>query len=73
MPRVHLVRSQYATGLTHTDGPLACILGSGIICVDILVRNFSSNKSFSIQDSVYFQASSFSLSFGVMVWMLQVF
>lgn len=45
----------------------ACVLGSSIICIDLLVRLFPGKANFRIQDSNVFLACSLSLSFGVMV------
>lgn len=46
---------------------LACILGSSIICIDLLIQKLPGKRDFRIQDSNAFLASSLSLSFGVMV------
>lgn len=54
-------------GPSLTRAPPACCFGATIICVDFLVRLIPSQKSFRIQDSNAFLASSLSLSFGVMV------
>lgn len=48
----------------------ACILGAGIICVDVVVRRFPRMEGFSITESDGFLSASLSLSFGVMVWLL---
>lgn len=45
----------------------ACVLGAGIICVDIVVERFFGIKSFRIADSNGFLSGSLSLSAGVMV------
>ena len=45
----------------------ACVLGAGIICIDVVVRLFPGKKQFKIQDSHVFLSASLSLSFGVMV------
>ena len=45
----------------------ACILGSFVICVDLLIRRLPGKQSFRINESGPFLASSLSLSFGVMV------
>ncbi|RFU29179.1 hypothetical protein B7463_g7166, partial [Scytalidium lignicola] len=45
---------------------IACVFGSSIICVDILVRRLRRGSKFKIEDSNAFLASSLSLSFGVM-------
>ncbi|KAM3073713.1 Zinc transporter [Clarireedia jacksonii] len=47
---------------------VACVIGSCIICVDILIRCFPSKRNFRIQDSNAFLAASLSLSFGVMIF-----
>lgn len=46
------------------------MLGSSIICIDLLVRHIPHQgcREFRIQDSNVFLSSSLSLSFGVMVW-----
>ncbi|KAI0180167.1 ZIP zinc transporter-domain-containing protein [Hypoxylon sp. FL1284] len=48
---------------------VACVIGSAIICVDVVVRLFPGKKNFRIQDSNTFLACSLSLSFGVMLFM----
>src|SRR5690554_6648510 len=55
---------QYAVRLTLYA---ACVIGSSIICVDLLLRRIRKWEDFSIQDSSHFLACSMSLSFGVMV------
>ena len=45
----------------------ACVVGSSIICVDLVVQRIPGQRNFRIQDSNAFLASSLSLSFGVMV------
>ena len=50
-----------------TDHPEACVVGSSIICVDLLIQCFPRGKDFRIEDSNSFLSSSLSLSFGVMV------
>ncbi|KAL7819377.1 ZIP zinc transporter domain-containing protein [Trichoderma aethiopicum] len=47
---------------------VACVLGSSIICIDLLVRLFPGKANFRIQDSNVFLACSLSLSFGVMLF-----
>ncbi|KAG4027154.1 hypothetical protein MFRU_032g00200 [Monilinia fructicola] len=47
---------------------VACVIGSCIICIDLLIRCISSKKNFRIQDSNSFLAASLSLSFGVMIF-----
>ncbi|RAL60600.1 hypothetical protein DID88_009795 [Monilinia fructigena] len=47
---------------------VACVIGSCIICIDLLIRYISSKKNFRIQDSNSFLAASLSLSFGVMIF-----
>ncbi|KAF2456355.1 ZIP zinc transporter-domain-containing protein [Lineolata rhizophorae] len=47
---------------------VACVLGSSIICVDLLIRLIPGKKNFKIQDSNPFLSSSLSLSFGVMLF-----
>src|SRR5271155_5059009 len=46
----------------------ACIIGAGIICVDMFVRLFPRMHSFSIAESDTFLSASLSLSFGVMLF-----
>ncbi|KAI0874793.1 Zinc/iron permease [Hypoxylon argillaceum] len=48
---------------------IACVLGAGIICVDVIVRLFPGKSNFRVQDSNTFLACSLSLSFGVMLFM----
>ncbi|KAI0834776.1 Zinc/iron permease [Hypoxylon sp. FL0890] len=48
---------------------VACVIGSAIICVDVVVRLIPGKKTFRIQDSNIFLACSLSLSFGVMLFM----
>ncbi|KAI0480241.1 ZIP zinc transporter [Xylariaceae sp. FL0804] len=48
---------------------IACVLGGGIIYVDILVRLIPGKSDFRVQDSNTFLACSLSLSFGVMLFM----
>ena len=50
-----------------TDHPEACVAGSSIICIDLLIQCFPQGKNFRIEDSDSFLSSSLSLSFGVMV------
>ncbi|KAI8634718.1 Zinc/iron permease [Xylariaceae sp. FL1651] len=45
---------------------IACVIGAGVICVDVFVRLLPGQKNFRIQDSNTFLACSLSLSFGVM-------
>ncbi|KFY12434.1 hypothetical protein V492_03885 [Pseudogymnoascus sp. VKM F-4246] len=47
---------------------IACVVGSSIICIDLLLRRIPRWKNFSIQDSSLFLACSMSLSFGVMIF-----
>ncbi|CAO1603520.1 Zinc transporter [Xanthoria calcicola] len=47
---------------------LACIVGSGIIYVDLVVQRIPGKRTFRIQDSNTFLSSSLSLSFGVMLF-----
>ncbi|KAH8805576.1 ZIP zinc transporter [Xylogone sp. PMI_703] len=53
--------------MTAVSG-IACVFGSSIICVDILVRWLRRGSKFKIEDSNKFLASSLSLSFGVMMF-----
>lgn len=46
---------------------LACVAGSSIICVDLIIRHIPGKRNFRIQDSNAFLSGSLSLSFGVMV------
>lgn len=54
-----------ATGLTLCF--TACILGSAVICVDLVLRKFSHHKTFQIANSNNFLSASLCLSAGVMV------
>ncbi|KAJ9203224.1 hypothetical protein DTO164E3_2695 [Paecilomyces variotii] len=45
----------------------ACILGSSVICVDLIVRKCSSRKDFDITSNNAFLAASMSLSAGVLL------
>lgn len=45
----------------------ACVVGSSIICIDLLVRHIPGKSNFRVQDSNAFLSASLSLSFGVMV------
>ncbi|CAG8924556.1 unnamed protein product [Penicillium salamii] len=47
---------------------IACVLGSSIICVDVLVRVLSRRKSFQIANSSNFLSASLCLSAGVMLF-----
>ncbi|THV49698.1 hypothetical protein BGAL_0183g00170 [Botrytis galanthina] len=47
---------------------IACVIGSCIICIDLLIRYIPSKKNFRIQDNNAFLAASLSLSFGVMIF-----
>ena len=49
---------------------IACVVGSSIICVDLIVQRIPSKQDFRIQDSDAFLSASLSLSFGVMVSIL---
>lgn len=53
--------------MTAVSG-IACVLGSSIICIDVLVRLFPGKRGFKIQDSHGFLSASLSLSFGVMLF-----
>ena len=46
---------------------IACVFGSSIICVDLIIQHIPGKQNFRIQDSNVFLSSSLSLSFGVMV------
>ncbi|KAF2144164.1 uncharacterized protein K452DRAFT_316899 [Aplosporella prunicola CBS 121167] len=48
---------------------IACIIGASIICVDILIRLIPSQRNFRIQDSNAFLSCSFSLTFGLMLFL----
>ncbi len=61
---VSKVRGKQATSLNLFS---ACVVGSSIICVDLIVRHIPGKSNFRIQDSNIFLSSSLSLSFGVMV------
>lgn len=45
----------------------ACVVGSSIICVDLIIQRIPGKRNFRIQHSNAFLSSSLSLSFGVMV------
>ncbi|KAL8674431.1 MAG: hypothetical protein Q9168_001164 [Polycauliona sp. 1 TL-2023] len=47
---------------------LACIVGSSIINVDLIIQRIPGKRSFRIQDSDTFLSASLSLSFGVMLF-----
>ena len=47
--------------------PLACVAGSSIICVDLLLQKIPRMRNFRIQESSSFLSASLSLTFGVMV------
>ncbi|KAJ5964816.1 Zinc/iron permease [Penicillium vulpinum] len=47
---------------------VACVLGSSIICIDVLVRAISRRKSFQIANSSNFLSASLCLSAGVMLF-----
>ncbi|KAJ5122712.1 hypothetical protein N7448_003845 [Penicillium atrosanguineum] len=47
---------------------VACVLGSAVICVDLVLRQFSHNKSFQIANSNNFLSASLCLSAGVMLF-----
>lgn len=47
---------------------IACVFGSSIICVDLIIQHIPGKKNFRIQDSNAFLSSSLSLSFGVMLF-----
>lgn len=46
---------------------IACVVGSSIICVDLIIQCIPTKRNFRIQDSDAFLSASLSLSFGVMV------
>jgi ZIP family zinc transporter len=46
---------------------IACVLGSSVICVDVVVQVLSRRKSFQIANSSNFLSASLCLSAGVMV------
>ncbi|KAH0603514.1 uncharacterized protein H6S33_007836 [Morchella sextelata] len=47
---------------------LACVVGSSIICLDLITRQVPRWKHFSIRESTTFLSASLSLSFGVMFY-----
>lgn len=47
---------------------LACIVGSSIICVDLIIQRIPGKRNFRIQDNNTFLSASLSLSFGVMLF-----
>ncbi|GFF28883.1 zinc-regulated transporter 3 [Aspergillus udagawae] len=47
---------------------IACVLGSSLICIDVLLRRFSRRKSFRIVNSNGFLSASLCLSAGVMLF-----
>ncbi|PGH13383.1 hypothetical protein AJ79_03662 [Helicocarpus griseus UAMH5409] len=47
---------------------VACVLGSSIICVDVIANNCCGYKNFRIADSNVFLSSSLSLSSGVLLF-----
>ncbi|KAE8352961.1 Zinc/iron permease [Aspergillus coremiiformis] len=47
---------------------VACILGSAVICVDVLLRHFSKGKGFQIVNNNAFLSASLCLSAGVMLF-----
>ncbi|EIT78719.1 zinc transporter [Aspergillus oryzae 100-8] len=47
---------------------VACILGSAVICVDVLLRHFSRGKGFQIVNNNAFLSASLCLSAGVMLF-----
>ncbi|KAF2235803.1 hypothetical protein EV356DRAFT_499467 [Viridothelium virens] len=47
---------------------IACIIGSLIICVDVIVRFIPGKRNFKIEENNSFLSSSLSLSFGVMLF-----
>lgn len=46
---------------------IACVFGSSIICIDLIIQHIPGKQNFRIQDSNVFLSSSLSLSSGVMV------
>lgn len=56
--------------LSRSDCITACVAGSSIICVDLLIQRIPGKRHFRIQDSNIFLSSSLSLTFGVMVSVL---
>ena len=50
-----------------TNTAIACVFGSSIICVDLIIQHIPGKQNFRIQDSNVFLSASLSLSFGVMV------
>ncbi|KAM0794102.1 Zinc/iron permease [Usnea florida] len=53
--------------MTAVSG-VACVFGSSIICVDLMIQHIPGKQNFKIQDSNTFLSSSLSLSFGVMLF-----
>lgn len=47
---------------------LACIIGSSIICIDLITRYIPKLRSFKVRKSKTFLSASLSLSFGVMIF-----
>ena len=61
-------------GPWHSDAdlPVACIIGAGIVCIDVLATKFLGAKAFKLVESQAFLSSSLSLSAGVLVWCLEI-
>ncbi|KAA8652404.1 hypothetical protein EYZ11_002885 [Aspergillus tanneri] len=47
---------------------VACVLGSSVICIDVLLRRFSHRKNFQIVNNNAFLSASLGLSAGVMLF-----
>lgn len=53
---------------SHFSFMLACVLGSAVICADIVLRRVTHDTKFEIANSSNFLSASLCLSAGVMVY-----
>lgn len=55
------------TSIADATSTIACVVGSSIICVDLIIQKIPARRHFEIQHSNTFLSSSLSLTSGVMV------
>ena len=69
----HSIQLLAPTGVWTTDqNGILGVVGSSIICIDLIVQRIPSKRKFRIQDSDAFLSASLSLSSGVMVGSVKI-
>lgn len=62
-----MMRMRGVIPTSNSDSIIACVFGSSIICIDLVIQRIPGRRNFKIQDSNTFLSSSLSLTSGVMV------